>query len=421
MDTTINLSTDGHAWDANQFVSELTAVLGVRGSGKSNTASALVEELLDKGVPIVVVDLEGEYWGLRSDYELLIVGDTQRADLSLSPPEYAVIAERSLREGLSVILDFSNHPDDERMEACVHYFDALWNLADELRRPYIILIEEAHEYVGQNWTGDRKFKDLFSRIALRGRKRGLGAVLVSQRSAKVDKDVLSQATVSLYHRATHPIDINFYKGAIKWGKGPKDVETTMATFSPGDCFCQVMGGPWEITHIREQRTFHAGFSPKIGQASQAMSEPQLIRIKDTLLQELSMAADALEQEGSPYQSKWLAAEKRMLRLERENAALREKLLETEARLDIVSHLQVDPASLAEGLLCGTSRNGHLAPPLSDETLQTLAFQLGQKLGWDKDMTKANFEKVAGVKFDELTGARLQATVRRLERRVQAGA
>jgi DNA helicase HerA-like ATPase len=93
MDTTINLSTDGHAWDANQFVSELTAILGVRGSGKSNTASALVEELLDKGVPIVVVDIEGEYWGLRSDYQLLIVGDTRRADLSLNPPEYAVIAE----------------------------------------------------------------------------------------------------------------------------------------------------------------------------------------------------------------------------------------------------------------------------------------------------------------------------------------
>lgn len=54
---------------------------------------------------------------MRSDYELLIVGDTQRADLSLNPPEYAVITERSLREGLLVILDFSNHPDDERMEA----------------------------------------------------------------------------------------------------------------------------------------------------------------------------------------------------------------------------------------------------------------------------------------------------------------
>ena len=108
----------------------------------------------------------------------------------------------------------------------------------------------------------------------------------------------------------------------------------------------------------------------------------------------------------------------MLRLERENATLKEKLLETEARLDIVSRLQVDPASLAEGLLCGIGRNGHLAPPLSDKTLRALAFQLGQKLGWDKDQTRANFEKVAGVQFDELTGARFQAAVRRLERKVQ---
>jgi hypothetical protein len=92
--------------------------------------------------------------------------------------------------------------------------------------------------------------------------------------------------------------------------------------------------------------------------------------------------------------------------------IREKLLETEVRLDIVSRLQVDPASLAEGPLCGTGRNGRLAPPLSDDTLGALAFQFGKALGWDQDQTRTNFEKVAGVKFDELTGARLQATVRR---------
>jgi len=49
----------GLAFDANDFVGEATAVLGVRGSGKSNTAKVLIEELLKHGVPLAIFDIDG--------------------------------------------------------------------------------------------------------------------------------------------------------------------------------------------------------------------------------------------------------------------------------------------------------------------------------------------------------------------------
>ena len=43
-----------------------TAVLGIRGSGKSHTASVVVEDLLELGCQVVVIDPTDVWWGLRS-------------------------------------------------------------------------------------------------------------------------------------------------------------------------------------------------------------------------------------------------------------------------------------------------------------------------------------------------------------------
>jgi DNA helicase HerA-like ATPase len=48
--------------------------LGKSGSGKSNSASVVVEELLDDGYPVLIVDVDREYFGLKEEYELLHLG-----------------------------------------------------------------------------------------------------------------------------------------------------------------------------------------------------------------------------------------------------------------------------------------------------------------------------------------------------------
>lgn len=44
-------------------VTETFAILGIRGSGKTNTAGVIAEELLANGQQVVVVDPTDSWWG----------------------------------------------------------------------------------------------------------------------------------------------------------------------------------------------------------------------------------------------------------------------------------------------------------------------------------------------------------------------
>jgi len=66
---TLNLDTNNILnLQTQDLIGRCVAVLGISGSGKTNTAAVLVEELLSSGVPMTIVDIEGEYWGLKEKY-----------------------------------------------------------------------------------------------------------------------------------------------------------------------------------------------------------------------------------------------------------------------------------------------------------------------------------------------------------------
>jgi DNA helicase HerA-like ATPase len=48
-----------------EAVTETFAVMGIRGSGKTHTASVMAEEMLKAGQPIVVYDPTGAWFGLK--------------------------------------------------------------------------------------------------------------------------------------------------------------------------------------------------------------------------------------------------------------------------------------------------------------------------------------------------------------------
>jgi DNA helicase HerA-like ATPase len=94
-------------------------VTGKSGSGKSNTASVVCEELLDAGFPMLIVDCEGEYYGLKEEYELLHVGADEECDIQVSPEHAEKIADLALEENIPIILDVSGYLDDEESDELV--------------------------------------------------------------------------------------------------------------------------------------------------------------------------------------------------------------------------------------------------------------------------------------------------------------
>ncbi|HVB21624.1 MAG TPA: DUF87 domain-containing protein [Ktedonobacteraceae bacterium] len=266
------------------LVGRSIAVLGITGSGKTNTAAVLIEELLSSGLPLTIVDIEGEYWGLKERFEVLVAGRSEHSELEVGPGNAAKLAEISVTRGISVILDLSDFTQDEAYEFLVQYFTSLWAACSSSKQPYQIVLEEAHEFIPQG--AGTPLKQILTRIALRGRKRGLGIILISQRSAKVEKDVLTQASLLFLHKVIHPIDLKVYKDLIPLPSA--EVEIMIRKLQPGEAIV-IYNNQVNILHIRLRRTFHVGSTP----THAPITQPTLRKLDNAMLKELrSMIVNA---------------------------------------------------------------------------------------------------------------------------------
>ncbi len=196
---------------AADFIGQRVAVLGTSGNGKSNTVAVLVEELAPL-LPMTIVDMESEYYTLRERFDFLVIGKGENVDLEVGLEDAGAIATYALEKGISVILDMLEFSDVERDEFLLAYFQQVWQVALKTRKPLLIVLEECHEFIPQGTRSP--LKDIITRIALRGRKRGLGIILASQRTAMVEKNILTQAKMLILHQVDFPTDISVYKSIL---------------------------------------------------------------------------------------------------------------------------------------------------------------------------------------------------------------
>lgn len=264
-------------FQTQDLVGRSIALLGITGSGKTNSAAVLIEELLSSGLPLTIVDIEGEYWGLKEKFEVLVAGRSQHSELEVGPGNAGKLAEISVQRGISVILDLSEFTQDEAYEFLIHYFTSLWAACSLSKQPYQIVLEEAHEFVPQGMS--TPLKQILTRIALRGRKRGLGIILISQRSAKVEKDVLTQTSLLFLHKVVHPIDLKIYKDLIPLPG--TQVEDMVRRLEPGEAVV-IYNHHVHVMRIRLRYTFHAGSTPTY----RPIVQPKLRKLDEAVLKEL---------------------------------------------------------------------------------------------------------------------------------------
>jgi DNA helicase HerA-like ATPase len=81
-----------------------------------------------------------------------------------------------------------------------------------VERPLLIVMEEAHRYLGPD--AGTVASEVVKRIAKEGRKYGVGAMVVSQRPAEVDETVLSQCGTIIALRLSNPVDRARVKGTL---------------------------------------------------------------------------------------------------------------------------------------------------------------------------------------------------------------
>lgn len=79
--------------------------------------------------------------------------------------------------------------------------------------PMMLVVEEAHNFCPQQ--GQAACSKIFRTIASEGRKFGLGLMIITQRAAKVDKNVLSQCNTQIILKVTNPNDLKAIASSIE--------------------------------------------------------------------------------------------------------------------------------------------------------------------------------------------------------------
>lgn len=79
-------------------------------------------------------------------------------------------------------------------------------------RPLLVVLEEAHAYLGREDTGAAALA--VKRIVKEGRKYGVGAMVVSQRPAEIDPTILSQCGTIISMRLSNTADRSHITGAV---------------------------------------------------------------------------------------------------------------------------------------------------------------------------------------------------------------
>ena len=119
-----------------------------------------------------------------------------------------------IQKGKTTIINLRGTPPDIQ-ELIVN---RVCNAMFELRKvgkipPLMLVVEEAHNFCPQQ--GVVACSKVFRTIASEGRKFGLGLMIITQRPAKVDKNVLSQCNTQIILKVNNPNDLKAITSSIE--------------------------------------------------------------------------------------------------------------------------------------------------------------------------------------------------------------
>ena len=254
MDLVIGKAGDREiAVDAQELVTGRTCIIAQSGAGKSWGIAVLCERLLQARVGFCLIDTEGEYSSLKDRFSLVRVGSGDGCDADIGRTNIRELMQDAICSRTAVIFDVSEIDMREKVATLA---DILYDLESRLRQPYLLIVEEADKFIPQSGESIKKIEE----ISRRGRKRGLGLLVATQRPSLVAKNVLSQCNSQIIGKLSIENDL---KAVSLFFSSRKEVEE-LAELEPGEFF--VMGGLSREKvkmKFRDRVTKHRGVTPRL--------------------------------------------------------------------------------------------------------------------------------------------------------------
>ena len=184
-----NLKGNKIELDLQELITGRTLLCSISRFGKTWTARRIIEQVFGK-TGVIIVDVEGEYATLRDRYPLLIIGK----DVPLIPESAEFLSDQVLEHNLSVIIDGSDPQLDIAafQEFLARFIERFIAIETTARKPYLWILEEADELAPESGIARSICLGQIRKLIKKGGKRGLGAMILTQRPAFVSKFVISQ-------------------------------------------------------------------------------------------------------------------------------------------------------------------------------------------------------------------------------------
>jgi hypothetical protein len=286
---------------------QTTAVLGIRDSGKTNTAAVIIEELLKHSQQAVIIDPTDAWWGLKSSadgkhagFPVVVLGG-KHSDVPLSPNDGALIADFVVEQSVSVVLSlrgFESKNDELRFVTA--FLRRLYYLKgqQDAPTPLTLVMDEASRHIPQFVKGDAApCVGAVQQIVRQGRTSGFGVIVIDQRASTVNKDVLDMLDTLVMHRTIGPRD---RKALLGWVEA-HDVDDrsdefmgSLATLKRGEAWVWSPGflDIFEKVQMRARETFDSSRTPKAGEkriTPKKMADIDLSAIKQKLAHTIEQA------------------------------------------------------------------------------------------------------------------------------------
>jgi hypothetical protein len=282
-------------------VTEPIGIFANRGKGKSNTAHRFVEQLYLSDLPSVVLDIKGDWYGIRASvdgkgpgFPFLIFGGTH-ADVPLEPGSGTQVAQFVSEHRVPTIIDLSGFSKTAARRWTMEFAEELYRVNTE---PLMVVVDEADVLIPQRLSNDlMRLLGAMEDIAKRGRQRGLGITVISQRVADVNKAVTDLLETLFLFAVT---GTRTRKAILEWiddHADPEEAKAVVATLSslpPGEGWVWSPG--WlhllkRVVFLRPE-TFDSHATPKAGERRRSiktMANVDLAAIKEQMAETIERA------------------------------------------------------------------------------------------------------------------------------------
>lgn len=249
-------------------ITQPLGILAVRGAGKTNCAAVLAETMHGAGLPFVVIDPVGSWFGLRSSGDgkgpglpIPIFGG-RHGDVPLEKSSGQLLADLVVDKRLTCVLDLSEFSEGDKIQFLIGFAERLYRRNTD---PLHLFLEEADDFIPQRpFREQARLLRCWENIVRRGRARGLGMTMITQRSAALNKNVLTQIETLIVLRTTSPQDRKAIAAWVEYHGQAEELLESLPGLENGEAW--VWSPSWlrimQRVKVHRRQTFDSGATPR---------------------------------------------------------------------------------------------------------------------------------------------------------------